>query len=651
MSHDRYSRSSRAACYRQTRIFVSYSRRNYAFAQSLYSRLSEDERLAPWFDTAELRPGVDWRSRIDKAIDASDVLLVIASQDSLRSREVEREWRRALERGIRIAIVLFGPCAVPAELRAMPVYDFRGRFERSIGALVAACVWGEEPPPPPVRRPRVSGPVLGMQVIMVVLAATLMVSLVGSWVLYGLDVGPVGIEIHHLVTGDLFLDLTSGAFLAASTAAMVGCLIASALVLRSLYRRSVHFEMLQAVLLADALTVNGAAAYIKVSLSAIDGLAAGSWTDHLGRSFTWFIGLLGVGAFVAAVLMERSTAIRRISQVRGMTDHSDELAYAYFAIGDDGAVVGVAGVERVIVHHPYDYPVATTICAHLATRLDGADPPGPPKQLNLVSHEDDLAGLPAAHRAEEIVVLVSSVRMPDDDLLARQWLDFRRGSEAELDELVAAVVGAESGRVSPSSPIAPAAFVGPSMIQWPLSALFVQALVLLLLIVTFLLKTPSTALAGASLGVLSAALLVSATLIGGVANRTMRDTDLRRLFVLGLILQVVVEVLIAFQVQRSLMFLVVIVGLFVLQIAVALLGAMTCTALPWLGSVPGRLPRRPHLGVGPGVIVIAVALVVCFGWIVSFERVPSCLDGSTSLTPTSIYGERATGVASGCRWG
>jgi TIR domain len=75
------------------RIFVSYSRRDFYFAEQLAVALRRRE-LAAWFDVHELAAGTDWSAGIDRAIVECDALVLVATRASLESPYVRRECDR-----------------------------------------------------------------------------------------------------------------------------------------------------------------------------------------------------------------------------------------------------------------------------------------------------------------------------------------------------------------------------------------------------------------------------------------------------------------------------------------------------------------------------------------------------------------------------
>ena len=117
-------------------VFISYSRRDYHFAESLSFAL-EKAGLPVWIDTRSLTPGADWADSIDHALDTTSCFVLVVSPDSMQSAHVRSEWRRALRQGKRVVVALFRRAAIPEDLRSCEVVDLRGRFGRGVSRLAA----------------------------------------------------------------------------------------------------------------------------------------------------------------------------------------------------------------------------------------------------------------------------------------------------------------------------------------------------------------------------------------------------------------------------------------------------------------------------------------------------------------------------------
>ncbi|WP_395365024.1 TIR domain-containing protein [Streptomyces sp. YH02] len=90
------------------KVFVSYSRRDSAFARRLHQELAASLREV-WVDWLDIEPSAKWRESIDEAIRGSDALIVLLSRDSLRSKYCWLECERALALGKRVLPVVIDP--------------------------------------------------------------------------------------------------------------------------------------------------------------------------------------------------------------------------------------------------------------------------------------------------------------------------------------------------------------------------------------------------------------------------------------------------------------------------------------------------------------------------------------------------------------
>jgi hypothetical protein len=72
------------------RVFVSYSRSDFYLAEQLAGALRR-RGIDVWFDVHELAPENDWSEAIDRAIEACDVFVLVASRAALESPYVQRE--------------------------------------------------------------------------------------------------------------------------------------------------------------------------------------------------------------------------------------------------------------------------------------------------------------------------------------------------------------------------------------------------------------------------------------------------------------------------------------------------------------------------------------------------------------------------------
>lgn len=125
-------------------VFLSYSRTEFHFTESLARRLQE-YGVNVWFDVSRLAPGSDWEAGVTAGLDGSGAVVLVASQASLSSPHVEAELRRARAAGKPVHVVLAEAVDVPTELGAASVHDLRSWFEQRTREL-AETIRGLRPP-------------------------------------------------------------------------------------------------------------------------------------------------------------------------------------------------------------------------------------------------------------------------------------------------------------------------------------------------------------------------------------------------------------------------------------------------------------------------------------------------------------------------
>lgn len=120
----------------QQQVFLSYSRKQFYFAESLMLRL-DYQSIPVWFDTHSILAGTDWKKSIDDALFACTSLVLIASRAALVSKNVKYELQEAQKANKPIYIVLFETVELTPELQksAVVVLDMRTHFEQKARKL------------------------------------------------------------------------------------------------------------------------------------------------------------------------------------------------------------------------------------------------------------------------------------------------------------------------------------------------------------------------------------------------------------------------------------------------------------------------------------------------------------------------------------
>jgi hypothetical protein len=117
------------------KLFISYSRAQTPFVDRLADQL-QDNGYPLWLDYQSLVPARPWFQQIESWIDRADVVLLIVSKESITSRNVEPEWKRALERGKRIILLIFDAVHLPLGLQTCEWVDFRVNYKNALLQLM-----------------------------------------------------------------------------------------------------------------------------------------------------------------------------------------------------------------------------------------------------------------------------------------------------------------------------------------------------------------------------------------------------------------------------------------------------------------------------------------------------------------------------------
>jgi hypothetical protein len=118
-------------------VFISYSRKDYYFAESLAFHLL-NRNVPVWLDVKDLNPGVDWEEDLDAAVAAAASVVLVGSHEAFKSVNVRSEYQRAAKLGKRIIVVRRRGLRLPEELKSREIVDFRGGFPQALDQLVAS---------------------------------------------------------------------------------------------------------------------------------------------------------------------------------------------------------------------------------------------------------------------------------------------------------------------------------------------------------------------------------------------------------------------------------------------------------------------------------------------------------------------------------
>jgi len=181
-------------------VFISYSRKDFYFAESLAFHLAE-RGIANWLDANHLAPGGEWSEEIDRALDEAQTVIVVVTPASVRSEYVRREWKRALAQGDRLILALFRSCKLPPELQHARVVDFRGAFRPALQRLTPLLGSSCEAAPALTttsRFPRVP-PWVGLMTLLLASVFLLPLIVFSDWRELGFTDESIGLRIFTLI--------------------------------------------------------------------------------------------------------------------------------------------------------------------------------------------------------------------------------------------------------------------------------------------------------------------------------------------------------------------------------------------------------------------------------------------------------------------
>lgn len=135
---------TRGQRFRRFQIFTSYSRSDANFVQALVDNLQRDlidNNVFIWLDQKHIKPGQPWDSAIQEALDESDAMLLVMSEDAHKSEHVTNEWSYYLHANKPIIPILKEDCKRHHRLIRLQYLDFyAGDYNTAIARLHAAIL-------------------------------------------------------------------------------------------------------------------------------------------------------------------------------------------------------------------------------------------------------------------------------------------------------------------------------------------------------------------------------------------------------------------------------------------------------------------------------------------------------------------------------
>ncbi len=147
-------------------IFLSHASQDKAPVRELCERLKADG-FDPWLDEERLLPGMNWDMEIEKALRASDsILLCFSSLSVEKEGYIQREYKRAMryqeekpEGTIYVIPVRLDKCDLPYFIREVQFVDFPDDYDRLVVSLnLRSGKLTSAPPIPAKKEPKKPAP-------------------------------------------------------------------------------------------------------------------------------------------------------------------------------------------------------------------------------------------------------------------------------------------------------------------------------------------------------------------------------------------------------------------------------------------------------------------------------------------------------------
>ncbi len=122
-------------------IFISYAQPDETFAVRLASDLRQGGAQI-WIDVQDAEPGRNWARSIERALAASQMMIVVLSPAALETAHVMVEWQAYLEAHRPVIPVLARRCDLPGPLRTRRPVDFTGhtRYSHALHDLTTRLI-------------------------------------------------------------------------------------------------------------------------------------------------------------------------------------------------------------------------------------------------------------------------------------------------------------------------------------------------------------------------------------------------------------------------------------------------------------------------------------------------------------------------------
>ncbi|MBC8172124.1 MAG: toll/interleukin-1 receptor domain-containing protein [Anaerolineae bacterium] len=422
-----------------THDFISYSRSNVTFADSLFHHLKQHQRN-PWLDIRRLVPGQPWWEQLEQAVANAERLLLVVSPQALSSKNVEYEWTTARALNKPIILLIYEATPLPAELAGYEWIDFRGNFDKALHKLL------ERLNAPDAFLPIPPLPVSGFNMPPTLHWLTIGVSLVAINGILGLEY-PLTV-ISNVLTGTETGVMTPLDWVGFSLLYAIPIIIIVRLISFPLQypRRTYRFyDIENALFLAALLHPFMVPGFIPAFFIPLQILAGYQFDQPIQLLIALFIVFARAGfAFGLAALCwavfrfspptyrwagdEGINLVNREEQIEEQPQLPRQITHIQLIYAQEDSVIGD---DMVREFREYGHQVDV---AH----PDTFQPSEAPLVLILVSRYNPLQFSEAANQTV-IPVIIESVDIPDA-LARRQWLDLRRGLPDKMTATLASLL-------------------------------------------------------------------------------------------------------------------------------------------------------------------------------------------------------------------
>lgn len=106
-------------------VFLSYARRDGMPLAHQLAKSLRQAGVSVFLDQDSIPAGENWERSLDSALESAVHILVILTPLSVKSEEVEAEWRPMLTKGKNVIPLLYIPCEIPRRLSMRQYIDFQ----------------------------------------------------------------------------------------------------------------------------------------------------------------------------------------------------------------------------------------------------------------------------------------------------------------------------------------------------------------------------------------------------------------------------------------------------------------------------------------------------------------------------------------------